>query len=275
GGASSELDVGRARTQLGDVKAQYEQTIASRALVEHAIAVLIGQSASSFSIASQSTQADPPHVPVDAPSLLLQRRPDIAAAERRVAEANANIGVFRAALYPQLTLSASGGYETIGPALGPAIKSAAGYWAIGPATSLQPLFDAGRRKSDVVRAKAAFQEAAANYRQIVLTAFQQVEDELTLANRLANAEARQQEAVDAAVETTSLATQLYIEGADDYLEVVTAQTAQLQAQQSDVQIRTQRLVASIDLVRALGGGWTPPPVETHTAAAGTGAKPAT
>jgi NodT family efflux transporter outer membrane factor (OMF) lipoprotein len=253
GGASSEVDVGRAKTQLGDVQAQYEQTAANRALLEHAIAVLVGESASRFTVAVQTTQAAPPHVPVEAPSSLLQRRPDIAAAERRVAAANATIGVYRAALYPTVVLGGSGGYEAIGSAL----HAAAGYWAVGPASLSLPLFDGGRRHEDVVRARAAFTEAAADYRQTVLDAFRQVEDELVLANRLAVAEARQQEAVDAAVQTTDLAKRLYVEGASGYIEVVTAQTAELQAQQSDIQIRTQRLVASIDLVRALGGGWTP------------------
>jgi outer membrane protein, multidrug efflux system len=252
GGASSEVDLDRAKTQFGDVQAQYEQTQASRALLEHAIAALVGEQPSRFSVAVQTTQAEAPHVPVSAPSELLQRRPDVAAAERRVKEANANIGVARAAMYPTVTLSGAGGFETIGEAA----HAAAGYWAAGPAFAVLPLFDGGRRHADVARARSAFDEAAATYRQTVLDAFRQVEDELTLANRLAVAEARQQEAVDAAVQTDKLATQRYTEGAADYLDVVTAQTAELQARQSDVQIRTQRLVASIDLVRSLGGGWT-------------------
>ena len=268
GGASSELDVGRAKTQLGDVQAEYEQAMASRALLEHAIAALIGEQPSKFAIAPQSTQADAPHVPVDAPSTLLQRRPDIAAAERRVAEANANVGVARAAMYPTVTLAGAGGYETIGAAA----QAAAGYWAVGPALAMLPVFDGGRRHADVARARSVFDEAAATYRETVLDAFRQVEDELTLANRLARAEARQQEAVDAAVETDHLATTRYVEGASDYLDVVTAQTAELQARQADVQIRTQRLVASIDLVRALGGGWTVSdvPNQPHTVAVKSG-----
>jgi NodT family efflux transporter outer membrane factor (OMF) lipoprotein len=252
GGASSEVDLDRAKTQLGDVQAEYEQTQASRALLEHAIAALIGEQPSRFSLAAQTTQADAPRVPVSAPSELLQRRPDIAAAERRVKEANANVGVARAALYPTVTLSGAGGFET----LGEAAHAAAGYWAAGPAFAVLPLFDGGRRHAEVARARSAFDEAAATYRQTVLDAFRQVEDELSLTNRLALAEARQQEAVDAAVATDKLSTQRYTEGAADYLEVVTAQTAELQARQADVAIRTQRLVASIDLVRALGGGWT-------------------
>jgi NodT family efflux transporter outer membrane factor (OMF) lipoprotein len=255
GGASSELDVGRAKTQLGDAQAQYEQTVANRALLEHALAVLVGQSASTFTLPMRPDLSAPPQVPVDAPSVLLQRRPDVAAAERRVFEANAGIGVARAAYYPTVTLAAAGGIET----LGGISKVAAGYWAFGPLAVSLPVFDGGRRAADVKRAKAEFDEASADYRQTVLGAFQQVEDELVLANRLSTAEARQQEAVTAAVETDHLATIRYTEGASDYLEVVTAQTAALQARQADIQIRTQRLVASIDLIRALGGGWSAPP----------------
>jgi NodT family efflux transporter outer membrane factor (OMF) lipoprotein len=252
GGASSELDVSQAKTQLGDVQAQYEQAVASRGLLEHAIAALVGEQASTFSIAPVATQAPAPRVPVEAPSRLLQRRPDIAAAERRVAEANANIGIYRAALYPTIMLGSSAGYEQVTGLL----NETTDYWAAGPASATMPLFDGGRRHADVTRARAAFKEAAAFYRQTVLDSFRQVEDELILTNRLATAEARQQEALDAAVTSEQIATRLYTEGATDYLTVVTAQTAELAARQADVQIRTQRLVASIDLVRALGGGWT-------------------
>jgi NodT family efflux transporter outer membrane factor (OMF) lipoprotein len=254
GGASSEIDVGRAKTQLADVQAQFEQATASRALLEHAIAILIGESPSSFTVPASSILIDAPHVPVDAPSILLERRPDIAAAERRVAEANAEVGVARAAYFPTVSLNAAGGLET----LGGVSAASEGYWALGPLSVSLPVFDAGRRKAEVARARAAFDEAAADYRQTVLTAFQQVEDELVLANRLARAEARQQEAVSSAVETDRLANRRYMEGAADYLEVVTAQTAELQARQSDIQIRTERLVASIDLVRSLGGAWSAP-----------------
>jgi len=253
GGASSEIDVGRAKTQLADVEAQYEQAGASRALLEHAIGILVGESPSTFTLPAQSALIDPPHVPIAAPSALLERRPDVAAAERRVAEANARIGVARAAYYPSITLNAAGGLESLG-SVGAA---SAGYWALGPLAISLPVFDGGRRKANLALSRAAFDEVAADYRQTVLDAFRQVEDELALANRLARAEAKQQDAVSAAVETDRLANRRYMEGAADYLEVVTAQTAELQARQTDIQIRTQRLMAGIDLVRALGGGWTP------------------
>ena len=225
GGASSEIDVGRAKTQLADVQAQYEQAGASRALLEHAIGILVGESPSTFTLPAESALVDPPHVPLDAPSVLLERRPDIAAA----------------------------GLKT----LGAVSAESAGYWALGPLAVSLPVFDGGRRKANLALSRAAFDEAAADYRQTVLDAFRQVEDELALANRLARAEAKQQDAVSAAVETDRLANRRYMEGAADYLEVVTAQTAELQARQADIQIRTQRLIASIDLVRALGGAWSP------------------
>jgi outer membrane protein, multidrug efflux system len=251
GGAASEQDVSRARTQLGDVQSSYAQALAGRALLEHAIAALVGDAATRFEIAPQPAQAAPPEIPVNAPSELLQRRPDVAAAERRVAAANAEIGVYRAALYPDVTLSAAGGYDS----LGTLAATGAGYWAIGPAMAMQSVFDAGKRRADIARARGVFDEAAATYRQTVLDALRQVEDELALTNRLADAEARQQQAVDAAQETSQLALSRYREGAADYLEVVTAQAAELDARHEDVDLRTRRLVASIDLVRALGGGW--------------------
>ncbi|HET6970261.1 MAG TPA: TolC family protein, partial [Phenylobacterium sp.] len=203
--------------------------------------------------AAAPAQAAPPRIPVSAPSELLQRRPDIAAAERRVASANAQIGVARAALFPSVSLSGAGGHVSSG------VLEATGadYWAIGPAAALLPVFDGGQRRADVARARAAFDEVAATYRQTVLNAFQQVEDEMALANRLAEAEAQQEEALDAAREANALALRRYTEGAADYLEVVTAQAAELDASHESVNLRTRRLVASIDLVRALGGSWSP------------------
>jgi NodT family efflux transporter outer membrane factor (OMF) lipoprotein len=255
GGASSESDLARAKTQLEAAQAQLALSIANRALLEHAIAILVGDQPSTFALAAQPEPAAAPVAPVDAPSTLLQRRPDVAAAERRVAEANAQIGVSRAAFYPTLTLGGSGGYETSGPFAG----AGSDYWAIGPASVSLPIYDGGRRRADLARVRAVFAEAAADYRQTVLAAFRQVEDELALVNRLAGAEDRQQAAVAAATRADRLATIRYTEGAADYLEVVTAQTAELDARRTGVDIRTQRLIASIDLVRFLGGGWRPGP----------------
>jgi multidrug efflux system outer membrane protein len=252
GGASSALDTGRAETQLATALSQQEQAQADRALLEHALAVLVGEPASSFSVASVEGLSDAPRTPVSTPSLVLQRRPDIAAAERRVAAANARVGVARAAWFPTVTLAASGGWQSTG---GELLTTANRVWALGPAAAALPLLDGGARKAEVARSRAVFDEAAAGYRQTVLDAFREVEDQMALANRLAAAQARQDEAVDAAARTAALATTRYREGAASYLDVVTAQTAELDARRSALDLRTRRLAASVDLIRALGGGW--------------------
>jgi len=251
GGASAAADVGRAKAQLETTLAQLEQSRASRALLEHALAVLVGESASTFRVATVTTQVDVPQIPVDAPSQLLQRRPDISAAERRVFEANARIGVARAAFYPDITLAAGGGTEEY-------VGKTGSYWALGPASINLPLFDGGARSAVVKDARAEFDAAAAQYRQTVLVAFQNVEDQLALANRLSTASAHQDEAVTAAGETDRLSMIQYREGAASYLDVVTAQTTALQARSAALDIHTRRLLAGVDLIRALGGGWQGP-----------------
>jgi outer membrane protein, multidrug efflux system len=248
GGASSEIDVGRARTQLGTAQAQLEQARASRALLEHAIAVLIGEQPSSFRLAATMDENAVPHIPTGAPSHLVQRRPDIAAAERRVYAANADIGVARAAFFPNVTLAAGGGNEEISGQKGR-------YWALGPVAATLPLFDAGARSNRTKAARAEFDQASASYRQTVLTAFQDVEDQLVLSNRLALAADREDEAVQAATRTNQLALIQYREGAASYLDVVTAQTAELDARRAALNLQTARLLTAVDLIRALGGGW--------------------
>ena len=256
GGAASALDTGRAQTQLAATQAQYEQAVADRALLEHAIAVLVGEPASTFALAAAPGLRDAPATPVGAPSILLQRRPDIAAAERRMAAANARVGVARAAWFPSVTLAATGGYQSSG---GELLTAANHIWALGPLSAALPLFDGGARKAEVARSRAVFDETAAGYRQTVLDAFRQVEDQMVLANRLAAAQDRQDEAVAAAARTSALATTRYREGAASYLDVVTAQTAELEARRGALDLRTRRLSASVDLIRALGGGWSAPP----------------
>lgn len=253
GGIVSQLDVARAQTQLSSARSLLSQTQAQRALTQHAIAVLVGASASQFSIAAQTAPFVLPPTPVGVPSTLLQRRPDIAAAERRTAEANAKIGVARAAYFPSLTLDVQGGFQSntyqhllTAPNL---------FWAAGP-TLAGYIFDGGRRAADVASAKASESEAGARYRGVVLTAFQQVEDSLTLLTDLGTALNDQQDAANAAQQALDLALERYRHGAVGYLDVVQAQTAALDAQRSALDLQTRQLRADVELVRALGGGWS-------------------
>ena len=253
GGMVAGLDLARAQTQLAAAQAARTDVDAQRTLFEHAIAALVGQPASTFSIATVAALPNQPTVPVAAPSLLLQRRPDVAAAERRAYEANALIGVAKAAYFPTIDLVANGGFES---ATGVNLLQAGNaMWTIGP-TMTMPIFDAGRTRAKVRQSEAAFQEATANYRSVVLTAFQQVEDNLALCNRLAGEAQQQRTAVEAAERTENLALIQYKQGAVTYLEVVIAQTAALDAERAALMVDTRRLQASVDLVRALGGGWS-------------------
>ena len=253
GGIASGLDVARAQTQLSNAKSQLTQAQAQRGLVQHAIAVLVGESASTFTLATDDDTVHVPTIPLEVPSLILQRRPDIAAAERRTAAANARVGIARSAFFPQLTLDAQGGWQS--SAWGSIATAPNRFWSIGPTLFLS-VFDGGRRKAGVDAAKAATEEAGAQYRGVVLNAFAQVEDNLTLLRDLGAALTDQRAAADAAQRSVDLSLNRYREGAVGYLDVVQAQTDALDARRSVIDLETRQLRASVQLIRALGGGWS-------------------
>jgi len=251
-GIAPGLDVSQAQTQLNVALSQAAQTLAQRALMEHAIAALLGVSASTFSLNPAIVAITLPHTPSGVPATLLERRPDIAAAQRRMIAANANIGVARAAYFPTLTLGAQGGFQST--AASNLLSAPSSFWAIGP-NALLSLFDGGLRRAQVAQARAEFDASAANYRSIVVSAFQQVEDSLATLNHFHDASIDEKAAVDAAQRTLDFSMALYKQGATDYLTVVTSQTALLQAQLEALNLDTIQLTASVDLIRALGGGW--------------------
>ena len=252
GGVANAVDVAQADTQYRTVKAQAIDTGVARAQFEHAIATLIGVPASAFALPPNPAAIALPAVPVAVPSALLERRPDVAAAERRTAAANAQIGVAVAAYYPNLTLNASGGFAS--GSLGTLLQVPSLLWSLG-ASAVETLFDAGRRHALTDQARDLYAAQVANYRQSVLLAFQEVEDNLA-ALRILDEEAQAQNAaVEAARESLSLSSKRYKGGVTTYLEVLTAQTIQLSNERTQADVATRRLLASVQLVKALGGGW--------------------
>lgn len=252
GGIAPAEDMTRASTSLYTVRAQISDVEGQRALQEHAIASLVGVPASNLSISADATPLNFDAIPVDVPSTLLERRPDIAAAERRVAAANASIGVARAAFFPDLTISPIIGFQSTQTANWLSAPNL--FWAIGPALT-ETLFDAGLHEAQLNAARAKLDESAAQYRSTVLHAFQQVEDNLALLGKLRD-EARSQDlAVRNASRTLQFALDQYQAGAVSYLDVFDAQTAALDTARAAIDLRTRYLHASVGLVRALGGGW--------------------
>ncbi len=252
-GVAAKVDVVQAETQLKSTLAQAIDTGVQRAQLEHAIAILVGKPPSELSIAPVPLAVTMPRVPLGLPSELLERRPDVAAAERRAAAANAQIGVAKAAYFPSLTLSASGGFRS---ASAPDLFTVPSrFWSIGPALA-QSIFDAGLRRAQTEQAIAAYDATVAQYRQAVLAGFQEVEDNLA-ALRILEEEAKvQDDAVRAARESVVLTTNQYKAGIVSYINVVTVQTTQLSNERTAVGILGRRLVAAATLVKALGGGWS-------------------
>lgn len=253
GGIAPGLDVARAQTQRDTAQSQVEQALAQRAITEHAIAALVGDSVSNFSIAVATAEISVPEIPLGVPSDLLQRRPDIASAQRRVAADNASIGVARAAFFPNLTLSGILGFQS--NTAGNWVSAPNTFWSIGPSLLLN-LFDAGKRKAQVRQAEAALDESGARYRSVVLGAFQQVEDNLALLNHYKLAADSQQSAAASAQKSLDFAMSRYRAGAASYLEVATSQALTLQTQRDALDLNTRQLRASIQLIKALGGGWS-------------------
>jgi NodT family efflux transporter outer membrane factor (OMF) lipoprotein len=260
GGLSTESDVAQAQAQLEEARAQLIDLGVQRAQYEHAIAVLVGEPATGFHIPEQPIAGGPPAIPAGVPSELLQRRPDIAAAERRVAAANALIGVAKAAYYPNITLGAEGGMDSA--LVSRIFSSGSAEWNAGPSAS-ELLYDAGRRRAQVDAAIAQRDQATALYREQVLSAFRDVEDQLSALRVLQQEAAVQQRAVDAATHSTELSTLRYKQGLATYLEVLTNQTIQLNDERAAAALVARRIVASAQLQLALGGGWSTTQLPTN------------
>ncbi len=251
-GIASDLDIAQAESQLYGAQSALIDLGVNRAQFEHAIAILIGKAPADLTIPGVSLTATPPPVPIGLPSQLLERRPDIAGAERRVAAANEQIGIAIAAFYPTLTLSGDVGLQS--SSLAKWFTWPSRFWSVGPSLS-ETLFDAGRRRGIVAEERAAYDGTVATYRQTVLTAFQQVEDNLAALRILETESAKDLETVQSADRALFISTEQYKAGTQSYLTVILAQATLLTAQRSQVQLLSRRMVASALLIQALGGGW--------------------
>jgi NodT family efflux transporter outer membrane factor (OMF) lipoprotein len=251
-GIDSPEDVAQAEVTLANTQATAVGVATNRAIYEHAIATLIGKPASDFSMPVKVLGTPVPVIPVDIPSKLLQRRPDVAAAERTMAEANALIGVETAAYYPTLNLTAGGGWEA--SAISALFTAPARFWSLG-ATASETIFDGGLRRATLRQYNAQFNADVAAYRQTTLTAFQQVEDSIATVRVLSQQIERERAAVAAAQRFLDIATSRYQTGIDPYLNVITAQTTLLSDEQTEVSLRVSEMTAAVQLIQALGGGW--------------------
>ena len=252
GGVASGLEVAQQAALLDSTLSQLSLVQQSRAQFEHAIAVLLGQAASIFTVPVAPLRATPPPVPLGVPSDVLERRPDISTAERQMAFQNAQVGIARTAFYPHITLSASGGAQSSD--ITSLFNASSLIWSIG-ADALEPIFQGGRNRANLAAARAAYDQSVAIYRQSVLTAFQQVEDGISNLSTLAEALATQAAAVDDARRALEIANNRYVGGVTTYLDVITAQTTLLTSQRLQTQLLGQQMVSSVFLVKALGGGW--------------------
>ncbi len=252
GGIASDSDVAQAETQLYNAQAQLTDLGVQRAQLEHGIAVLIGKPPADLSIPRGHMPAPPPPIPVGLPSALLERRPDIAEAERQASAANQQIGIAKAAFFPSLTFTAAAGVQSTSFVNWITLPSR--FWTIGPQLA-QTLFDAGRRRAQLGEVQANYDAVAANYRQTVLTAFQQVEDNLAALRILAEESAVLQQSVKSAERSVTISTAQYKGGIASYLQVITVQAILLQTQRTAIDVQTRRMTASTLLIEALGGGW--------------------
>ena len=251
-GVAAKADVVNAQTQLLSSQAQQVNAPLQRAILEHAIAVLVGQQPAQFSVATAAMRADVPTVPAGLPSELLERRPDVAQAERQVAAANAQIGVAISAFFPSLTITGSDDYQ--GNTISHLIRTANRVWAIGPTVALS-VFDAGLRRAEVSQARAVYEQRVDNYRQTVLTSLQQVEDNIATLRVLEQRGVIEEAAVKAAREAETLTLNQYKAGTVPYSSVITAQTTRLNSEQNALDVLSGRLQASVAMIQALGGGW--------------------
>jgi NodT family efflux transporter outer membrane factor (OMF) lipoprotein len=252
GGLASKAEVAQAQTQLNQTEAQDIDVAAARANFEHAIAVLTGKVPEGFNLPFMPLTSEPPVIPVGLPSQLLERRPDIAAAERQAAAANEEIGIARAAFFPDLVITATGGFES--GSIVNWFTWPSRFWAVGPQVA-ETIFDAGRRRAQLQTAQAGYDGTVANYRQTALSAFQEVEDNLSTLRILEQEQAKQHEATVAAQSSAALSLNRYKGGLVTYFEVITAQTIALTNERTEADLLRRRMDASVQLIKAVGGGW--------------------